>query len=113
MENGELARSTQRLIQMLRPENVGTAAQAAITWFKPQLPASGVVKPIRLPGPPRTLGRLGPLEVRLAEGKREVKRAQKLRYRVFYKDGTAIADEPPCWPAATRTPSTGSATICW
>src|ERR1700688_4148694 len=92
MQNGELARSTQRLIQMLRPENVGTAAQTAITWFKPQLPASGVVKPIRLPGPSRTLGGLGPLEARLAEGNREGKRAQKLRYRVFYKDGTAIAD---------------------
>ena len=30
--------------------------------------------------------------MRLAEGKREVRRAQKLRYRVFYQDGTAIAD---------------------
>ena len=93
MPNGELARSTQRLIQMLRPENVGTAAQTAITWFKPLPPRSGVIKPIRrLPGLPATLGRLGALEVRLAEGKQEVKRAQKLRYRVFYKDGTAIAD---------------------
>ena len=77
MQNGELARSTQRLIRTLRPENVGTAAQAAITWFKP-LPA--------------TLGRLGALEVRLAREKRDVRRAQKLRYRVFYRDGTAIAD---------------------
>ena len=77
MQNGELARSTQRLIRMLRPENVGATAQAAITWFKPL---------------PVTLGRLGPLEVRLAQEKRDVKRAQKLRYRVFYQDGTAIAD---------------------
>jgi putative hemolysin len=30
--------------------------------------------------------------VRLAHEKRDVKRAQKLRYRVFYKNGTAIAD---------------------
>jgi putative hemolysin len=64
MQNGEFARSTQRLIQMLRPENVGTVAQTAMTW----------------------------LEVRLALQKQDVKRAQKLRYRVFYKDGTAIAD---------------------
>ena len=77
MQNGELARSTQRLIQLLRPENVGVTAQAAITWFKPL---------------PVTLGRLGTLEVRLAQEKREVRRAQKLRYRVFYRDGTAIAD---------------------
>ncbi len=92
MQNGELARSTQRLIQMLRPENVGTAAQTAITWFKPQSSPSGVIKPIRFPSPPAALGRLGALEVRLAQEKRDVKRAQKLRYRVFYKDGTAIAD---------------------
>ena len=30
---------TQRLIQLLRPENVGTAAQTAMTWFKPPSPA--------------------------------------------------------------------------
>ena len=33
MQGDQLARSTQRLIQMLRPENVGTAAQTAMTWF--------------------------------------------------------------------------------
>jgi len=92
MQSGELARSTQRLMQMLRPENVGSAAQMAMTWFKPLPFPSGIIKPIGLPNLPATLGRLGALEVRLAEGKREVKRAQKLRYRVFYKDGAAIAD---------------------
>jgi L-ornithine Nalpha-acyltransferase len=92
MQNGELARSTQRLIAMLRPENVGTAAQTAMTWFKPPPISSDVIKPIRFPGFPATLGRIGSLEVRLAQEKRDVKRAQKLRYRVFYKDGTAIAD---------------------
>jgi len=92
MQNGELARSTQRLIQLLRPEKVGTAAQTAITWLKPP-PAPLGIKPIRsLSNFPTTLGRLGALEVRLAQGKREVKRAQRLRYRVFYQDGTAIAD---------------------
>lgn len=38
------------------------------------------------------LGRLGTLEVRLARKAGEIRRAQKLRYRVFYKDGGAIAD---------------------
>ena len=37
MQGDQLARSTQRLIRMLRPESVGTAAQTAMTWFKPQL----------------------------------------------------------------------------
>src|SRR6202166_825477 len=93
MQNGEFARSTQRLIEMLRPENVGTAAQPAMTCFKPLPLPSGVIRPIRsFSNFSATLGRLGALEVRLAQEKRDVKRAQKLRYRVFYKDGTAIAD---------------------
>ena len=93
MQNGELARSTQRLIRLLRPENVGTAAQTAITWLKPTPAAAGIIRPIRdFANLPATLGKLGPLEVRLAANKRDVKRAQKLRYRVFYRDGTAIAD---------------------
>ncbi|HMI13422.1 MAG TPA: ornithine--acyl-ACP N-acyltransferase OlsB, partial [Bradyrhizobium sp.] len=66
MQNGELARSTQRLIEMLRPEKVGTAAQTAMTWFKPLPISSNVIKPIRLPEFPATLGRIGSLEVRLA-----------------------------------------------
>lgn len=92
MHGDQLARSTQRLIQMLRPENVGNVAQTAMTWFKPQL-APALIHPIHDFGAsPATLGRLGALEVRLAQQKRDVKRAQKLRYRVFYQDGNAIAD---------------------
>ena len=40
----------------------------------------------------QTLGRLGSMEVRLAGKAAEVRRAQKLRYRVFYQEGTAVAD---------------------
>lgn len=42
--------------------------------------------------PARPLGRLGSLEVRLADTPAEIKRAQRLRYRVFYREGSAIAD---------------------
>ncbi len=42
--------------------------------------------------PGRPLGRLGPLEVRLADTADDVRQAQKLRYRVFYKEGSAIAN---------------------
>jgi putative hemolysin len=38
------------------------------------------------------LGALGPLELRLATSKREIHRAQKLRYRVFFEEGGALAD---------------------
>jgi putative hemolysin len=40
----------------------------------------------------QSLGRIGSLEVRLARNAAEVRQAQKLRYRVFYKEGSAIAD---------------------
>jgi putative hemolysin len=40
----------------------------------------------------RTLGRLGSLEVRLARNAADVRRAQKLRYRVFYKEMAAVPD---------------------
>lgn len=38
------------------------------------------------------IGRIGPLEIRLADNARDVRRAQKLRYRVFYGEMAAIAD---------------------
>ncbi|MPZ58875.1 MAG: GNAT family N-acetyltransferase [Rhizobiales bacterium] len=40
----------------------------------------------------QTLGHLGSMEVRLACKAAEVRGAQKLRYRVFYQEGSAIAD---------------------
>lgn len=40
--------------------------------------------------PAQTLGRIGSLEVRLAQTAAEVRQAQKLRYRVFYQEGSAI-----------------------
>ncbi len=39
-----------------------------------------------------TLGRIGALEVRLARTAAEVRRAQKLRYDVFYREMSAVAD---------------------
>ncbi len=36
-----------------------------------------------------SLGRRGSLEVRLANGAREIRRAQRLRYRVFFEEGSA------------------------
>lgn len=41
---------------------------------------------------PLVLGRLGPLEVRLARSAREVRKAQRLRYQVFYEEMSAIPD---------------------
>lgn len=38
----------------------------------------------------RTMGRIGTLEVRLARTAAEVRQAQKIRYRVFYQEGSAV-----------------------
>jgi putative hemolysin len=40
--------------------------------------------------PSQSLGRIGSLEVRLAQTAAEVRQAQKLRYRVFYQEGAAV-----------------------
>ncbi len=50
-------------------------------------------RPVRdLFGLSKTLGALGSLDVRLATSKSEIRRAQKLRYRVFFEEGAARAD---------------------
>ncbi len=61
----------------------------------PVLPGLGLPVPLgRLKGASleASLGRIGSLEVRLARTVGEVKRAQELRYRVFYEEMSAIAD---------------------
>jgi len=81
------------LVQMFKPEKAKFAATAAATWLMPGLRGEGLISPFQTFTPASaTLGRMGPLEVRLAQTKGDVKRAQKLRYKVFYKDGSAIAD---------------------
>jgi len=40
----------------------------------------------------QSYGRMGNLEVRLAARKKEIKKAQRLRYKVFYKEMSAIPD---------------------
>ena len=85
--------SQNPLVQMLRPAHAKTAATAAATWLMPNLLHSGLrgeAVPEMLQ--PARLGKIGSLEVRLAQTKNDVKRAQKLRYKVFYKNGSAIAD---------------------
>ena len=40
---------------------------------------------------PATLGRLGSLEIRLATSAAEIRRAQRLRYKIFYEEMSAAA----------------------
>lgn len=59
--------------------------------FMPALPGLRNVIPTREDTAAATLGRLGSLEVRLALGAADIREAQRLRYRVFYEEGSAHA----------------------
>lgn len=58
-----------------------------------RLPSGGHFLPLsRLAPEDRILGRIGALEVRLATKKKHIRKAQQLRYDVFYENGRAIPD---------------------
>lgn len=65
-----------------------------IPGLLPALQALSGVQPLaaRALRPTQTLGRIGSLEVRLARTAAEIRKAQKLRYRVFYQEGPALPD---------------------
>jgi len=67
---------------------------AGVPGLLPQLQAYGGLQAsaARADRRMQSLGRLGNLEVRLARSAAEVRQAQKLRYRVFYQEGSALAD---------------------
>ncbi|VFU10376.1 GNAT family N-acetyltransferase [Methylocella tundrae] len=65
----------------------GEIAQSPARFIKPR-------RLIRdLAGLDPVLGRFGPFEIRLATTKKEIRKAQRLRYEVFYEEGGAIANQ--------------------
>ncbi len=78
---------------MWRQETDGPSVQRhgfhALMSF-PALPGSRLIR--RTEGLPASLGRMGSLEVRLATTKKDIRKAQKLRFKVFFKDGGAKPD---------------------
>ncbi len=91
---------------MTRPGNILIPARGLFERFWQQPPGAGVpglisalqaygglqAWPARSDRPTQSLGRIGSLEVRLAQTAAEVRQAQKLRYRVFYQEGPAVAN---------------------
>ena len=76
-----------------RPAGRVNASLRLVGKLVPVLKAySGIRAADRNAKPLATLGRLGTLEVRLARTAAEIRRAQKLRYDVFYKEMSAVAD---------------------
>ena len=76
------------LFERFRPTPCGLGVPGII----PSLQAYGGLQAwaARVHRPSQTLGRVGSLEVRLAQTAAEVRQAQKLRYHVFYQEGAAI-----------------------
>ncbi|SNY90374.1 ornithine-acyl[acyl carrier protein] N-acyltransferase [Cohaesibacter sp. ES.047] len=58
---------------------------------------------------PITLGRVGSLEIRLAQTEREIRKAQRLRYKVFYKE---MAAKPDSHTKFTRRDADAFDAIC-
>src|SRR6187399_771264 len=80
----------RRLFERFRPAPGGPGLPGIIS----SLQAYGGLQAwaARAHRPLQSLGRIGSLEVRLAQTATEVRQAQKLRYRVFYQEGAALAD---------------------
>src|SRR5688500_1914552 len=87
MQNSDPAAAPLGLMERFKP----FAVKQPATWLKPTWQAASSIL-LREPRPASALGRMGALEVRLAGTRKEIRRAQKLRYNVFYRDGHAIAD---------------------
>jgi putative hemolysin len=69
------------------PSGVGGAVRHTATFIKP----NRIVRD--LSGLPAVLGRFGPFEVRLATTSREIRKAQRLRFKVFFEEGNAIPQQ--------------------
>ena len=80
---------TRRLMSTIFPARTLPAGRINIL---PGLPVPLPIGPLAGASRTASLGRIGELEVRLARTVGEVKRAQELRYRVFYEEMSAIAD---------------------
>jgi len=76
--------SPRKLVRKFTPAMRPGAALAS-----GQRPAAALRTPVKTG---ETLGRIGSLEVRMARNFKEVKKAQRLRYQVFYEEMSAIAD---------------------
>lgn len=76
--------SPRKLVRKFTP-----AMRPGATMASAPRPAASLRTPVKTG---ETLGRIGSLEVRMARNFKEVKKAQRLRYQVFYEEMSAIAD---------------------
>jgi putative hemolysin len=82
------------------------ALNAGIQRWRPGFDPAVLTNATLLPNP---IGRIGHLELRLALGRRDVKRAQRLRYRVFFEEMSAV---PSAKARLTRRDKDGYDALC-
>ncbi|WP_417667899.1 GNAT family N-acetyltransferase [Roseibium sp.] len=97
--------SPRKLAQKFNPS--GRPLPLSPLWMPKAV--RGEAGPLAAVRAPQSLGRIGPLEVRLARSAKEIKKAQRLRYEVFYEEMSAIAD---AHTQATRRDSDPFDTYC-
>ncbi len=71
-------------------QRIGARRASAKPGLLPRPPAR-IVRDLK--GLPANLGKSGSLELRLATTKKEIRQAQRLRYRVFFEEGGATPDQ--------------------
>ena len=69
------------------PSGFGGAVRHTAAFIKP----NRIVRD--LSGLPAVLGRFGPFEIRLATTSREIRKAQRLRFKVFFEEGQAMPQQ--------------------
>jgi L-ornithine Nalpha-acyltransferase len=71
--------------------NIATPFGGAVRHTAAYIKPNRIVRD--LSGLPAVLGRFGPFEVRLATTSREIRKAQRLRFKVFFEEGAAIPQQ--------------------
>lgn len=92
------------IVELLKPTGYG--ASGRVLPFRPRFGAAPLAG---LRQPPKIYGRIGSLDVRQARTRGDVKRAQRLRYSVFYEELSAI---PDVLAAMSRRDEDGYDPIC-
>ena len=82
--------SASRIVRKFKPLRPDRTVPESLLTLRPKRFTPKTFMP-RRPAP-KIYGKLGNLEVRLARSRSDLRRAQRLRYKVFYEEMSAVAD---------------------
>lgn len=84
-----MKRTARRMVGRLAAGAKLKSAPRGLLALKALRATTGATLGFRRQSPGKVYGRIGDLEVRLAHSRRDIKRAQRLRYQVFYEEMSA------------------------